>query len=64
MFGSLIVTITHAFLFYQELEKLVEQSYVGDIAVCDFSMVALKQLCEFAKVAIAYLKQIVRIKHS
>ncbi|CAB3982760.1 glutamate--cysteine ligase regulatory subunit-like, partial [Paramuricea clavata] len=34
---------------WKELEKLVEQSYVGDIAVCDFSMEALKQLNKFAK---------------
>ncbi|XP_028395013.1 glutamate--cysteine ligase regulatory subunit-like [Dendronephthya gigantea] len=39
---------------WKELEKLVEQSYVGDIAVCDFSMVALKQLCEFAKIKPSY----------
>ncbi|XP_046844627.1 glutamate--cysteine ligase regulatory subunit-like isoform X2 [Xenia sp. Carnegie-2017] len=39
---------------WRELEKLVEQSYVGDLAVCDFSMLALKQLCGFAKIKPSY----------
>lgn len=39
---------------WKELEKLVEQSYVGVLAVCDFTMVALKQLYEFAKIKPSY----------
>ncbi|XP_046844629.1 glutamate--cysteine ligase regulatory subunit-like [Xenia sp. Carnegie-2017] len=39
---------------WRELEKLIEQSYVGDLAVCDFSMLALKQLCGFAKIKPSY----------
>lgn len=36
--------------FLKELEKLVEQEYVGGLAVCDFSKKALEQLCKAAKV--------------
>ena len=34
----------------KELEKLVEQSYVRGLAVCDFNKNALEQLCKTAKV--------------
>lgn len=39
---------------WQELEKLVEQAYVGGLAVCDFSKLALEQLCNSAKIKPIY----------